>query len=534
MTSRQSTPVYKGALALLTPQQMADADARTIAEGTAGIVLMERAGAAVKDVAEAAVGGRERSVLIYCGIGNNGGDGYVAARLLVEAGWEVSLCAIGDVGRLRGDAALAAKAWHGPVLSPEQVTPEAYTLIIDALLGAGLDREVSGALADVLAVINRTRQQTGCHVIAVDLPSGIDGSTGLSRGCAIEADETVTFYRKKPGHCLFPGRGHCGSVRVVDIGIDDQVLEDIQLSIFENGTDLFPAVTALAEVNAHKYRRGHVLVTSGGMYQTGAARLAAEAALRVGAGVVTMASPLEAMSIHAAHLTAIMIQQAEAADDILRLLETGRCSAMVAGPANGVGEDTRARVAAGLMSGLPIVLDADALTSFADDPDCLFEGCGASSQTDDSRDDLDKCTSDEVRVVLTPHEGEFRRLFPDLAVGLSRRGRLDVALEAAERSAAIVVLKGPDTVIAAPDGRVSINTNAPRWLATAGSGDVLAGLIGGLLGQGLSAFEAACAGVWLHGEAGHQAGCGLIADDLPQTISRVLRTRAMPPGRGDL
>ncbi|WP_350333901.1 NAD(P)H-hydrate dehydratase [Coralliovum pocilloporae] len=499
---------------LLTPGEMNRADALTIDAGTPGIDLMERAGQAIADTVESLGPQTGGSVLVCCGGGNNGGDGYVVARLLKETGWSVTLCTSVEPAKLKGDAALAAKAWTGDVLTPDQIAPEAYGVVIDALLGAGLDRDVTGPLADLIGAINNARQNHGAKVIAVDLPSGIDGGTGLCRGIAVEADITVTFYRKKPGHCLFPGRGHCGKIDVADIGISDDVLSAVAPSIAENRPGVFPNPANLTTHDTHKYKRGHVMVTSGPMIRTGAARLAAEAALRSGAGLVTVASPLDALMVHAAHLTAVMIRQVDEADELRRTLADGKCTALVVGPANGVGEETRARVAVGLMSGLPVILDADALTSFEREPDCLFEACETALTLSDIS---------EASVVMTPHEGEFRRLFPDLALRLGSKGRVDCVREAAERASAVIVLKGPDTVIAAPDGRTAINTNAPRWLATAGSGDVLAGIIAGVAAQGLSVFEAACAGVWLHGEAGNEASCGLTAEDLARAVSTIMR-----------
>ena len=505
-------------LELLSPVAMGRADRLAMEAGTPGIELMERAGRAVADAVafRMALG---RRVLVACGPGNNGGDGFIAARILRERGYLVELLLLGEVAALKGDAALAARRWAGATLPFDRGTlSRALTrahVVVDALYGAGLSRDLDGLSAQAIEAINAS----GLPVIAVDLPSGIDGLTGQVRGTAIRAVATVTFFRRKPGHLLLPGRTHCGATIVADIGIPAFVLADIAIDAFANGPDLWGAAVQPPRLEDHKYARGHAVVVSGGLTGTGAARLGAMAALRAGAGLVTVASPPDALQVNASHLTAIMVRRIEGAAGLSALLSDRRLNVLLIGPAAGVGAATVEMVLGALRLGPAgqggsaggdaprgFVLDADALTSFAAAPETLFGAIRASG----------------ARVVMTPHEGEFSRLFPDLPANGDRMSKPERARAAAGRSGAVVILKGADTVIAAPDGRVAINDNAPADLATAGSGDVLAGIAAGLLARGLAAFEAAAAAVWMHGEAGRLAGPGLIAEDLAPLLPRIL------------
>jgi ADP-dependent NAD(P)H-hydrate dehydratase / NAD(P)H-hydrate epimerase len=464
---------------ILTPAEMYRADGLAVAAGVASLSLMENAGRAVAEAIVRRYGARP--TLVLCGPGNNGGDGYVVARYLRRWGWPVRVGRPVGQAAPTGDAAAMAARWEGDVETGVAVAGAG--LIVDALYGAGLSRDFPGEWA---AAINGA----GVPVVAVDVPSGLDGATGRKRGAAVRADLTVTFFRKKPGHLLLPGRELCGETVVADIGIPVAVLADIAPQAAENPPPALPE-WALA---GHKYGRGHAVVVSGGPLNTGAARLAAVAALKAGAGLVTIAGSREALAVHAAHVTAVMLSDRE----LVPLLADARHNAVCIGPAAGVGDATRAQVLTVLASGAATVLDADALTSFGECPDTLFEAIARAP---------------DRAVVLTPHEGEFSRLFKGLlAVSESR---LEAARQAAQRAGAIVVLKGPDTVIAAPDGRARINANAPPALATAGSGDVLAGLLTGLLAQRMDAFAAAGAAVWLHGDAARRFGRrGLTAESL--------------------
>jgi hydroxyethylthiazole kinase-like uncharacterized protein yjeF len=446
----------------------------------------------------------EGSIVVVAGRGNNGGDGFVAAAELAARGREVSVILLCERDSLQGDAALAAKGWKFPVLpfNPQAIGKPA--LIVDALFGAGLNRPVKGEPHEMIEAINAN----GAPVLSVDLPSGINGTSGAVMGVAINALETVTFFRRKPAHLLLPGRMHCGRVRVANIGIDAQVLDEIRPQTFENIPQAWQHSFPVPRIDGHKYARGHAIVVSGDIASTGAARLSARGALRAGAGLVTLASPREALAVNAAALTAVMVCAVDTVVEFAELLTDRRLNACVIGPGAGVGSRTRDFVHTALSAKRHLVLDADALTSFAEAPDRLFESIKSSA---------------DPQVVLTPHEGEFPRLFSDSSNKHPNRSKLERVRDAAERSGAVVLLKGPDTVVASPDGRATIAANAPPWLATAGAGDVLAGVIAGLLAQGVAAFEAASIGVWMHGEAAREAGPGLIAEDLSEVLPAVFR-----------
>jgi ADP-dependent NAD(P)H-hydrate dehydratase / NAD(P)H-hydrate epimerase len=487
---------------VLTTGEMEQADRLAIAGGTSGFALMLRAGHAVADAAMDLV--EQGPILVVAGRGNNGGDGFVAATELAARGRSVSVILLCERDSLQGDAALAARGWKGPVLPCNAQAVGTPALIVDALFGAGLNRPVKGDPHEVIEAINAS----GAPVLSVDLPSGVNGTTGAVMGVAVRATETVTFFRPKPGHLLLPGRMHCGRVRLADIGIEGSVLDTIRPRTFENIPDLWRNGFPVPKVEHHKYARGHAVVVSGDIAATGAARLSARGALRAGAGLVTLASPRDAFAVNASALTAVMIRAVDTKDEFAGMLADKRLNACVIGPGAGVGERTRDLVQAALSAKRALVLDADALTSFADAPDHLFEAIRSSA---------------DPQVVLTPHEGEFPRLFSDMSNKHPLRSKLERVRAAAERCGAIVLLKGPDTVVAAPDGRAAISANAPPWLATAGAGDVLAGIIAGFLAQGVPAFEAACMGTWMHGEAGAEAGPGLIAEDLPEVLPAVFR-----------
>jgi hydroxyethylthiazole kinase-like uncharacterized protein yjeF len=487
---------------LLTSAEMSEADRLAVAGGTSGLKLMEAAGRAVADAACARLGGRR--VVVVAGPGNNGGDGFVAARIVAERGHAVRLLFAGDRDKLKGDAAQAAAGWTRPVeaASPDLIDPDA--LVIDALFGAGLDREVTGAPRAMIEAMNRTAGP----VIAVDLPSGINGTTGAAMGAAVKAGHTVTFFRRKPGHLLLPGRMHCGTVECADIGVPASVLDRVRPQTFANELPLWSAHFPVPQPDAHKYARGHGVVVSGGVSTTGAARLAACGALRAGAGLVTIASPREALAVNAASSLAIMVRPVDGEDELRAFLADTRRNAVVLGPGGGTGEPMRRQVFAALKSEAAVVLDADALTSFAECPDALFEAIRARGGKP---------------VLLTPHAGEFTRLFSGIADDPQLHSKLERARAGAARSGAVILLKGADTVVATSDGRASIAANAPAYLATAGAGDVLAGMVAGLLAQHMPPFEAASAAVWLHGEAGQAFGPGLIAEDLPETLPGIYR-----------
>jgi NAD(P)H-hydrate epimerase len=481
---------------ILTVAEMYEADRYAAGHGTPSLTLMENAGCAAADAIERHWTPCPTAVL--CGPGNNGGDGFVVARLLKERGWDVRLALLGSQNALKGDAADMARRWDGPVLALATGVLEGADLVVDALFGAGLARPLDGAAKEIADALNGS----DIAVAAIDVPSGLHGDLGRPLdGDCIQADLTITFFRKKPAHVLLPGRFLCGEIFVADIGIPDAALETIRPRMFENGPDLWGDDYPWLDPAGQKYNRGHTVVVSGPAHATGAARLAARAALRVGSGLVSVASPQDAVPINAAALTAIMVKPIAGSGGLAELLQDKRFNAVVIGPGCGTGLTTRDMVAAVLASPASVVVDADTLTTFKDDPSTLFLLL-------------------REPAVLTPHEGEFERIFPGL---LARSAtRVEAVRAAAAAAKCTVLLKGPDTAIAAPDGRVTINTNAPPTLATAGSGDVLAGLIAGLMAQGMNSYDAAGAAVWLHGEAASLFGPGLIAEDLPELLPAAL------------
>ncbi|MCB1420049.1 MAG: NAD(P)H-hydrate dehydratase [Notoacmeibacter sp.] len=491
---------------VLTPSEMARADAVAIETGPFdGPGLMENAGRAIHRAILARYPGAKR-VALLCGPGNNGGDGHVVARLLAKDGVAVRRF-ISGAPRPGSDAAVADATC--PV-KPEPLSSfdvSGCDLVVDALFGAGLSQPLDDDLARLAGQV----AGSGVPVVAVDLPSGLSGHTGRPLGACFRADLTVTFFRKKPGHLLEPGRNLCGELLLADIGIPERVLDAVKADCFENGPELWAGHLPDHGRDTHKYARGGAAVFSGGVSSTGAARLAAMAAARAGSGAVTMLSPPSAVMVHACHLTEVMLRAVATPQEASAILGEGKTRAALIGPGFGVGAAARGFVT-GLLEAVAeggrgltaCVLDADALTSFEPESESLFAAIGASA----------------LDVIMTPHSGEFSRLFADLAADTAL-GKLEQGRAAAKRSGAVVVFKGPDTVIAAPDGRAAINTNATSALATAGSGDVLAGIATGLLAQGMAPFEAACAAVWLHGEAGMAAGPRPIAGDLVEALRHI-------------
>lgn len=489
---------------LLTPEEMARADSLTIDAGQRdGFSLMLAAGHAVADVAQRMFIGEGR-IAILCGPGNNGGDGYVAAQFLLEAGRDV-ICFGTAQPRPGSDAMRALLFYKGEVRRISALIPADFVGVIDAVYGAGLARAVEGAEARVIEVVNASN----IPALAIDLPSGVSGENGRILGTAVKARATVTFFRKKPGHLLQPGRALCGVLHVADIGISDAVLEKIAPATFENAPELWRDSLPTLSTNAHKYSRGHAAVFSGPVHSTGAARLSALAAARSGAGAVTLISPPDALATNAAHLTSIMVRETRSIKDVEAFLIDRKVAACVLGPGYGSPSFARDHALLTAVNGQAenlkgLVLDADGITAFESKPEQLFNAKRSS----------------HTALVLTPHEGEFRRLFPDIATenNLSKPAK---ARKAAKRANAVLIYKGPDTVIASPDGRAVINANGTPFLATAGSGDVLSGIVCGLLSQGMPAFEAASAAVWVHADAARRFGHGLIAEDLPTQLPAV-------------
>jgi hydroxyethylthiazole kinase-like uncharacterized protein yjeF len=486
--------------------------------GLSGIsieVLMENAGRQVAN--EIAKRWPAQETFVVCGPGNNGGDGYVAARHLRARGYRVTVMTVGDHTKMDGAAKAMRDAWDGPVeewaIDDDGVHPGLY---VDAVYGAGLNRAVPKAFAEFW----RSVHAYDGPIVAIDVPSGVHGDKAAFLGDDDwYADLTVTFFRKKPAHVLMPGAKYCGETVVVDIGIPAGLLQSLleaekegalsgAMVAVENDAPEFPP---RIQDDTHKYKRGHCLVVSGPALATGAARLAARAALRTGAGLVTLAASPDAAQVCAHHVTAEMVKAFDGKAGLRAILADRRINAIVIGPGLGRGDAERALVVAALESEASVVLDADALSAFEGRANELWDLIRA------------KMTKAKLGrgVVLTPHEGEFERLFP----GLRKRAvnKIEAARMATGQCGAVLVLKGADTVIADPDGKAWVNGNAPPWLATAGSGDVLAGIIAGLMAQGYYPLTAALDGVWFHGEAGVVAGKGLIASDLPEVLPKVLK-----------
>ena len=474
---------------LLTVEEMSRADHAAVSLGIASEHLMERAGTGVAE----AVMERwsPRPTVVLCGPGNNGGDGFVVARILKEAGWPVRVSLLGSEERLKGDAKLNAERWSEPVGSLAPSDPADAALVVDALFGAGLSRPVDGIAAETLAAIG----DTPCA--AVDLPSGINGDTGALLGVAAQSTLTVTFFRRKPGHLLLPGRVYCGEVVFKDIGIPDSVLASLAPQQAVNGPDLWGAQFPWPRLEQHKYARGYAVVT-GGAGMTGAARMAVRSAQRIGAGMVTLVCAPESAAIYRVSLTSAVIRSVRDTATFVDIVDDPRTTAWLIGPGAGATGQVRERVMAALRTGKSAVLDADALIVFEESPELLFESI------------VGPC-------LITPHEGEFAKLFSLEGDKLSR------ARAAAKIANSVVLLKGADTVIAHPDGRAAVNCNAPADLATAGSGDVLAGIATGLIAQGMEPFDAGCAAAWLHGAAAGEFGPGLVAEDLIDLLPTVLR-----------
>ncbi|WP_343503821.1 NAD(P)H-hydrate dehydratase [Alloyangia pacifica] len=505
---------------LLTAAQMRSAERTGMARGAgSGADLMERAGQGVVAALLAKwpqLAMAPAHALVLCGPGNNGGDGFVIARLLAGLGWQVEVFLLGDVERLPPDARLNHDRWSalGPVgRLPFDAPPVAAGpkgVLIDALFGTGLTRGLGPEVAQVFSCLDAPGF-AGWQRVAVDLPSGLCADSGRRIGgdnaAGFVADLTVSFHAAKLGHYLGEGPALCGALEVAEIGLPNGLVAD-PAALIEAPT--FP----LAKRAGHKYGHGHALVLGGGFGRTGAARLAARAALRIGAGLVTLAVPGAAQMEVAAQITALMLRRVEAGADLSAVLEDGRLNALCLGPGLGI-ERARDLVPVALAAGRATVLDADALSAYSDAPETLF------SQL-------------HPAVVLTPHDGEFARLFPDLAARLSAPAqhgpafsRVDAARAAAERAGCTLLLKGPDTVIAAPGGPASVHAavygRAAPWLATAGAGDVLAGLTCGLLARGAAPLQAAQTAAFVHVETARHFGPGLIAEDLAEALPSVLR-----------
>ncbi len=477
---------------ILNAAEMKAAEAHAMEQGVSGIEMMTAAGrAAAETIAQSF---KPRPVLVLCGPGNNGGDGFIVAQHLNEMGWTVRVACLVKRNALKGDAVLAAQKWSGEIEGLDSnLSVHKTGLIVDAVFGTGFDRTLAPELAILFDKI-RTRK---IPVAAIDIPSGVNATTGAADVGALKARLTVTFCRKKYGHVLLPGKNLCGMVSVADIGITDDMIAAEKTHCFENAPALWLKHFPRPDAESHKYTRGHALVY-GGEKRTGAACLAAAAAQKAGAGLVTIAAPEKAWAVYSSYRASLMVDECDDLETWKALLRDERKNAILLGPGAGVDDRLRDAVSATLSINKSGVLDADVFSAYKDAPQELFAKLSP-------------------QYVLTPHEGEFEKLF-----GILEGSKPERALKAAKTAGAVILLKGSDTVIAAPDGTTVINTNAPQTLATAGSGDVLAGLITGLIAQGMPPFMAACAGVWLHGESAKIYGLGLTAEDIISHISQSL------------
>ncbi len=483
---------------VLTSAQMRESDRLAIEGGTPGYDLMVAAGQSVANIVHENY--PQHDVLILCGPGNNGGDGFVAAMFLENIGCDVTVMSLVPGRKFKGDAKRALKDWGGKLLGFKRL-PEMpdKTVVIDAVFGTGLSQPLEAPVTDIFEAIKKQ----GWPVVAVDIPSGVNGDTGEADPHTLEASQSVTFFRKKLGHVLMPGLPLCGAVTVHDIGIPESVLEKTGFSVMENKTSMWQEKLPEHKDSDHKYSHGHLVILGGGR-MTGAARMASEAAMRMGAGLCTIVADEAAAVVYKKAAAHVLYETLQGFDSFASHLEDERRNVALMGPGAGLDDEEglRAAVLAVLQTGKTVVLDADALTCFADAPEALYEALH------------DKC-------VLTPHEGEFAKLFPGL-----EGGKLEKAMKAADMTGAIILLKGPDTAIAQKGKAPVVNVHATPFLATAGAGDVLAGIVAGLLAQHMEPFYAACAGVWIHGEAGERKGPGLVAPDIIEEIPSILRDLA--------
>jgi ADP-dependent NAD(P)H-hydrate dehydratase / NAD(P)H-hydrate epimerase len=456
---------------VLTAAQMREAEQAVIASGVPEYELMERAGAAAAEIIWRA--GAKRDLLVLCGPGNNGGDGFVIARLLRAHGVPVRVAALGDSKTESSQKARAA--WNGPVEQLGEAAPAAQ--IVDALFGTGLTRGLDDVVADRLSELS----ERASFSYAIDVPSGVDTDSGTLLSHVPHFGVCIALGALKPAHILHPAAGYFHRLVCADIGIaaSDEVHR------------LSAPHLAQPLASDHKYSRGLIAVVGGSM--AGAGRLAAQAAARSGAGMVRHLAPKDA----AVGLDAVVTAQAKSAAMLGDLIADRRLAAVVVGPGLGRDEEAVSRLGLALNCGHPLVLDADALTLLGGRVDAIPAGS-----------------------ILTPHEGEFTRLFADLHGDKIMRARY-----AAQRAGSVVILKGADSVIASPDGRTAVSVSGSPWLSTAGTGDVLAGLVAGRLAVTSDPFRAACEAVWLHGEAARRAGAAFVADDLIAQLPAAIASR---------
>lgn len=491
------TRIHIHKMKIFTAANVKEADEMSEKLGTPAIVLMNNAGRKVAELTEKIIKQKKCGDAIYviCGAGNNGGDGLVAAKYLKNKGYDIRVGLVGDFRKITPLTQNALESAVSAGIEAETFDKE-YLLqsdvVIDAIFGVGLKRDIEGEIADVIKEINNSKSLK----IAVDIPSGVCADTGSIKSVAVNADATVTFQNPKLGNLLLPGKENCGELFIEDIGIPEEVVDLIESIYLLNTPELWQHLLPKPKLSDHKYTKGHVVVIGGDIESTGAAKLASEAALRTGSGLVTIACDAESLPIYATSLKSVMAKKVKDPELLEKFISERKVNTVIIGPGSGNDLYSALRVTTCLDAGLRCIIDADVFTNFKNKPQ-----------------DLVKALKKNKNCVLTPHEGEFKRVFK------LEGNKVERASQAAKSCDNVVVLKGNDTVIAAPDGRIVINNNAPTYLATAGSGDVLSGIIGGLLAQGMPLFEAACAGVYLHSETANKLGKGMIAEDIAKQIS---------------
>jgi len=480
---------------ILSCKNHKDLDKRTIKKFIPGYKLMENAGGVIFKIIKKKFK-KKKKIKILCGPGNNGGDGFVVAKLLEENGFQdVELFCLVTKNKLKGDAKIAANNFNKNLKSFNDFKISSNDLIIDGIFGSGLKRNISGNLKKIIEKINLKKP----YCISIDTPSGINGDTGEIQGTALKSNDTITFTTKKPGHLLSPGSEYCGNVIVGDIGINLEKLS-FKPRIFENHPDNWRSKFPWPNQKSHKYTRGFSLIICGEK-MTGASRLAARAAARIGCGLLCLGVPRKSFNIYSTENPIALIEIVDDKKDLNNLLKDKRINTILIGPGFGISKKKLELILKVVKEKKRlIVLDADALKN-------NFKKILLKNKT---------------KIVITPHEGEFLQVLKDLNIK-NKKNKFSIVIEFIKKTKINLILKGNKTLICSQDGKISINTNTSPFLATGGSGDVLAGMITGLISQGMDIFNACCASVWIHGEIGRMKGPGLIAEDLPEMIPKVLK-----------